>query len=53
MTAQTRQHRVLAVTKGKETHHHDLVYEICKTSIPGSSPGGASNLFRARLNRKP
>ena len=26
-----------------ENHQHDLVYEICKTSIPGSNPGGASN----------
>jgi hypothetical protein len=28
--------------EGKENHHHDLVDEICKTSTPGSNPGGAS-----------
>ena len=31
------------MTKRQENHHDDLVHEICKTSIPGSNPGGASN----------
>jgi hypothetical protein len=32
--------------EGKENHHHDLVYEICKTFIPGSNPGGASKILK-------
>jgi hypothetical protein len=36
----------LQSSEGKEDHHHDLVYEICKTSIPGSNPGGASNISK-------
>jgi hypothetical protein len=32
--------------EGKENHHHDLVDQICKTSIPGSNPGGASKILK-------
>jgi hypothetical protein len=32
--------------EGKENHHHGLYGEICKTSTPGSNPGGASNFPR-------
>jgi len=28
--------------EGKENHHQGLYGEICKTSTPGSNPGGAS-----------
>ena len=38
--------------EGKENHHHDLVYEICKTSIPGSNPGGASNFILVNASRQ-
>jgi hypothetical protein len=47
VTAQTPGKTVtLQSPKGKENHHHDLVYEICKTSIPGSNPGGASKFLK-------
>jgi hypothetical protein len=45
ITAQTRRKTVaLHRPEGKENHHHDLVDEICKTSTPGSNPGGASKI---------
>jgi hypothetical protein len=44
ITAQTLgKTRSLRRPKGKGNHQDDLVCEICKTSIPGSNPGGASN----------
>jgi hypothetical protein len=30
--------------KARKNHHHGLYGEICKTSTPGSNPGGASTL---------
>jgi hypothetical protein len=61
ITAQRRGKTVtLHGPEGKENHHHGLVYEICKTSIPGSNPGGASktltktsSLVLGRHNRAP
>jgi hypothetical protein len=45
ITAQTPGKTVtLHPPEGKENHQPDLVYEICKTSIPGSNPGGASKI---------
>ena len=31
--------------EGKGNHQRDLVYGICKTSIPGSNPGGPPNFL--------
>jgi hypothetical protein len=34
------------MTKRQGNHQDDLVYEICKTSIPGSNPVGACKIIQ-------
>jgi hypothetical protein len=38
------------VPEDEASQQHPSPRRICKTSIPGSNPGGASNLFRVKFD---